>query len=121
MSKEIDGVQPCLDFAHLHARTGDGSQNSYDEWCRSLETYGKKLGKKALKNLSCHLSGIDYTEKGEQEHLPIEESDLDLDGILKALKDFECAGRILIESPAMEDDARLVQRQWAEISGENYG
>jgi deoxyribonuclease-4 len=28
MSQEIKGVVPCLDFAHLHARTGDGSRNS---------------------------------------------------------------------------------------------
>jgi deoxyribonuclease-4 len=121
MGREIDGVQPCIDFAHLHARTGDGRQNSYDEWCRSLEAYSKALGKRALKDLSCHLSGIDYTEKGEKEHLPIEESDLNLDAILKALKTFDCGGRILIESPDMEEDALMVQRRWAEISGEDYG
>lgn len=121
MSAAIDGVLPCVDFAHLHARFGDGSQNTYDEWCRSLERYGKTLGKKALKNLSCHLSGIEYTDKGEKEHLPLEESDLDLDAILRALKDFGCAGRILVESPweVMETDALLAQRRWAEISGED--
>jgi len=120
MSAKIDGVQPCIDFAHLHARPGDGSQNTYDEWCRSLELYGKKLGKNALKRLSAHLSGIEYGDKGEKNHLPLEESDLDLDAILKALKEFGCAGRILIESPAMEEDALLVQRRWAALSGENY-
>ena len=78
MSKAIDGVQPCLDFAHLHARPGDGTMNSYDEWAAALEAYGKALGEDALKTLSCHLSGIEYTEKGEQNHLPIEESDFDL-------------------------------------------
>lgn len=121
MSYEIEGVQPCVDFAHLHARTGDGTMNTYDEWCRALELYGKKLGKTALLNLSTHISGIDYTEKGEREHLPIEESDLDLDAILRALLELGCAGRILVESPAMEDDALLVQRRWAELSGEDYG
>jgi deoxyribonuclease-4 len=120
MSAELDNVQPCIDFAHLHARPGDGSQNTYDEWCRSLEAYGKKLGKKALKNLSAHLSGIEYGDKGEKNHLPLPESDLDLDAILKALQEFGCAGRILIESPAMEEDALLVQRRWAELSGEDY-
>jgi len=25
MSKSIEGVLPCLDFAHLHARPGDGT------------------------------------------------------------------------------------------------
>jgi deoxyribonuclease-4 len=120
MSAALDGVQPCIDFAHLHARPGDGSQNTYDEWRRSLELYGKKLGVKALKSLSTHLSGITYTGKGEKAHLPIGESDLDLDAILKALNEFGCKGRILIESPAMEEDAFLVQRRWAEISGESY-
>jgi deoxyribonuclease-4 len=118
MSKAIDGVQPCLDFAHLHARAGDGSVNSYDEWARMLEAYGKALGDKALKDLSCHLSGIEYTEKGEKNHLPIEESDFDLEALFKALKDFDCAGRILCESPVMEDDALIFQNTWMEISGE---
>ena len=30
MSKAIENVQPCLDFAHLHARPGDGSMNTHD-------------------------------------------------------------------------------------------
>jgi deoxyribonuclease-4 len=120
MSASIEGVQPCLDFAHLHARPGDGSMNTYDEWAHVLEAYGKKLGDKALKTLSCHLSGIEYSEKGEQNHLPLEESDFDLNALLNALKDFGCQGRILIEGPPMEDDALLVQRRWAEISGEIY-
>ncbi|MEN8241211.1 MAG: TIM barrel protein [Chloroflexota bacterium] len=118
MSKAIDGVQPCLDFAHLHARPGDGTVNSYDEWSRVLEAYGKALGDKALKNLSCHLSGIEYTEKGEKNHLPIKESDFDIKALFKALNDFHCAGRILCESPVMEDDALVFQQTWMEISGE---
>ncbi len=120
MSKAIEGVQPCIDFAHLHARPGDGSVNTYAEWAMILEAYGKALGDAGLKSLSTHISGIAYSEKGEREHLPLTESDLDLDAILRALKDFSCEGRILIESPAMEEDALLVQRRWAEISGESY-
>jgi deoxyribonuclease-4 len=119
MSRQIPGVQPCLDFAHLHARTGDGTMNTYDEWCQVLESYGDALGKDALKDLSCHLSGIDYTEKGEQNHLPIEESDFDLEALFKALHNFGAAGRLLCESPVMEEDALLFQKKWSEISGES--
>src|SRR3972149_6139347 len=32
LSRDIDGVLPCIDFAHLHARRGDGSFNSYAEF-----------------------------------------------------------------------------------------
>jgi deoxyribonuclease-4 len=119
MSKEIEGVQPCLDFAHLHARTGDGSMNSYSEWASVLDSYAKSLGDESLKSLHIHLSGIAYGPKGEKEHLPLKESDLDLTAILSALKDFNCQGRILIESPIMEDDALICQQAWHAISLED--
>lgn len=119
MSQEISGIKPCLDFAHLHARPGDGSMNTYDEWAKVLERYTKALGESALQNLHIHMSGIEYTSAGEREHLPLMESDLDLHAIFKALRDFKAGGRILCESPAMEDDALILKEQWCEISGES--
>ncbi|MBI3170306.1 MAG: TIM barrel protein [Chloroflexi bacterium] len=118
MSKAMDMVQPCIDFAHLHARPGDGSMNSYDEWSRLLEKYGKALGSKALKKLHIHLSGIEYGPKGEKNHLPLKEADLDLKALFKALHEFGCGGRILCESPIMEEDALNMQKAWMKVSGE---
>jgi deoxyribonuclease-4 len=112
MSRAMEGVAPCLDFAHLHARAGDGSVNTYDEWARALQAYGDALGDGALKELHIHLSGIEYGEKGEKEHLPLQESDLDLQALLRALKSFGCGGRILCESPVMEDDALYIKETW---------
>lgn len=117
MSKEINGVEPCLDFPHLHARTGDGRMNTYDEWMQILDLYQSFLGSEALSRTHIHLSGIAYGPKGEKEHLAIEESDLNLDGILKALKDSGCRGRILCESPVLEEDALLIKQKWQMIGG----
>ena len=117
MSEEIPGVLPCLDFAHLHARPGDGSMNTYDEWATVLEAYGKALGEDALKDLHLHLSGIEYTPKGEKNHLPLDEADFDLEALLWALHDFGCGGRILCESPVMEDDALVIRDAWEAIAG----
>ena len=119
MSLALKGVKPCLDVAHLHARAGDGSVNSYDEWAHVLEDYGNALGESALKDLHIHISGIEYGEKGEKEHLPLEESDLDFKAILRALNEFECQGRILCESPILEEDALLCKKTWCEISQED--
>jgi deoxyribonuclease-4 len=118
MSKAMDRVQPCLDFAHLHARPGDGTMNTYDEWSRLLDQYGKSLGERGLKNLHIHLSGIEYGPKGEKNHLPLAEADLDIEALFKALKEFGCAGRILCESPIMEEDALNMKRTWMKTSGE---
>ena len=118
MSKAIEGVQPCIDFAHLHARPGDGTMNSYDEWCTLLKTYQKALGKKSLKRLHIHLSGIEYGPKGEKNHLPVADSDLKLTALFKALKEFGAGGRILCESPIMEEDALNMKKAWMKISKE---
>jgi len=118
MSKAIEGVEPCIDFAHLHARPGDGTFNTYDEWAGLLKSYEKALGKKALKRLHIHLSGIEYGLKGEKKHLALGESDLKVNFLFQALKDFNCAGRILGESPIMEEDALNMKKAWMKISGE---
>lgn len=118
MSKAIEGVQPCIDFAHLHARPGDGTMNTYDEWSALLKTYQKALGKRALKRLHIHLSGIEYGPKGEKNHLSLAESDLKINFLFQALKDFACAGRILCESPIMEEDALNLKKAWMKVSGE---
>lgn len=117
MSK-IDGVEPCLDFAHLHARPGDGSINSTREWMEVLETYLKALGEESLKRLHCHISGIEYTEKGEQNHLIISESDFNLEALFQALLEVKAGGRMLCESPTLEEDALFVQQTWQKFSGE---
>jgi deoxyribonuclease IV len=114
MSEAIPGVEPCIDFAHLHARPGDGSINTYDEFSNILEVYGKALGNEALTRLHIHLSGIQYGEKGEKQHLRLEESDLNLDDLFKAMAAFKCQGRMLCESPVMEDDALLMKDRWGE-------
>ena len=118
MAKSIKGVEPCLDFAHLHARPGDGTMNTYKEWCALLEAYQKAVGKAALKRLHIHLSGIEYGPKGEKNHLKLAEADLDLKALFKALNEFGCAGRILCESPIMEEDALNMKKAWMKVSGE---
>lgn len=115
MSREIDGVRPCLDFAHLHARSGDGANNSADEWNAMLDLYVKYLGEESLSSLHIHLSGIEYTPRGEKNHVPLQESDLNFRDLFSVLIKKGCRGRILCESPVLEEDALLMQSIWKEI------
>jgi deoxyribonuclease-4 len=116
MAREIEGVRPCLDFAHLHARPGDGSLNSYAEWLAVLKQVKKTLGARGMKDLHIHLSGIAYGPKGEKMHLRLAEADLKYKELFKALAELKCAGRILSESPVMEDDAAVMQKAWRRIA-----
>ena len=85
---------------------------------RANKLYKKMLGKAAMQNLSCHLSGIAYTERGEKNHLTMAESDFNLEDLLRALKDMDCGGRILSESPILEQDALLYRETWVRLGGE---
>jgi deoxyribonuclease IV len=116
MSQAINGVEPCIDFAHLHARTGNGSMNSKKEWLIAINDYAQSLGEDALSRLHVHISGIEYGDKGERNHVPMKDSDFNLDALLEALLERNCSGRILCESPALEEDALLIKARWESLA-----
>ena len=113
LSEEVEQVLPCIDFSHLHARTG--KNNTYDEFREMLAYVEKKLGRLALNNMHIHLSGINYSEKGERNHLTLEESDMNYKDLLKVFKEFKIKGNVISESPNIEKDALLLKKLYKEI------
>ena len=113
LSAELDGVMPCVDIAHLHARAA-GAVNSFDEFHQLLGSYEEMLGAEALRKLHLHVAGIAYTDKGERNHLNLLDSDLDFSALLQALREFNCAGTLICESPNLEEDALLLRKTYLE-------
>ncbi|UCE40547.1 MAG: TIM barrel protein [Candidatus Aminicenantes bacterium] len=109
LCREVDGLEPCVDFSHIHAREGRGKANSYREFDRILRKIGRKLGKKALKNMHIHVSGAEYSDRGELKHLMLNESDFRYDEWVQALKDAGVEGMVICESPIQEHDAVLLK------------
>jgi len=104
---ELEGVAPCIDFAHWHARTG--GFNSYQEFASILQQVKERLGRAALDDMHIHVSGIAYGKKGEIKHLNLKESDFQYAELLQALKDHDAKGIVICESPNLEEDALLLQ------------
>ena len=113
LSTEVEGIAPCLDFAHWHARTG--RFNSYDEFAAILHQVEQKLGRQALDNIHIHISGVQYGRQGEIKHLNLKESDFHYIEFLKALKTLEVKGLVICESPDREGDALLLQQTYASL------
>ncbi len=114
LSQEVEQVLPCVDFAHLHARS-NGKINSYPEFVSVLEKLEKGIGRQALDNMHIHMSGIEYGEKGERNHLVLKESDMNYKELMRALKDFKCKGCVINESPNLEEDAGLMKKEYERI------
>jgi len=108
LSKEFEQVLPCVDFSHLHARSA-GEYNTYDEFSKVLEKMGNNIGQYALENFHGHLAGIEYTAKGEKQHLNLENSDMNYKDLIKAMKEFGVKGALVCESPNIEDDCKLLK------------
>jgi deoxyribonuclease-4 len=107
LCRDVDGLRPCFDFSHLHAR--ERSENSYRHFHHVLRKIEKKLGGKALEDMHIHIAGVLYGERGEIKHLDLRKSDFNFDAWLKALRDVDAAGMVICESPNLENDALMLK------------
>lgn len=111
LSSEIEGVLPCVDFSHLHAR-GRGGINTYEDFSSLLCAIEEKLGREALKRMHIHASGINYGKGGEKSHTRLHSSGFNYHAMLQALADFKAEGKLICESPALEVDALLLKERY---------
>lgn len=107
LCREVDGLLPCFDFSHLHAR--EAGENSYRLFSHILRKAEKKLGRAATSDMHIHIAGILYGERGEIKHLDLDKSDFNFGGLLKALQDAGAAGMVICESPNLETDALMLK------------
>lgn len=112
--KNHEHVKLCVDFSHIHARY-NGILKEYDDFAKIFEFIGEHLGEDALKDFHVHLSGIEYTAKGEKNHLPFEESDFNITECLRAFVKYDVKGCIICESPILEKDALLMKNIYENI------
>lgn len=108
LCRDIDGLQPCLDFSHLYAR--EGKVNSYLDFERVLNKVARKLGPRSLRNAHIHIAGIQFGDKGEIRHLNLEETEFRYDEWLEVLRDLGVEGLIICESPNLEGDAVMLKK-----------
>ena len=110
---EVDGVLPCIDFSHLHAVSG--KNNSFDEFATILSRIEEKMGRKGLDDMHIHVSGIQYSDKGEKNHLVFAESDFKYKELMQAFVEFDIKGMVICESPNLEDDALVLKRDFEKV------
>ena len=57
-----------------------------------------------------HISGIEYSPKGERRHTTLLESDINYHELVKSWKDYRIRGVVISESPNIEFDALLLKK-----------
>lgn len=109
LSQELEQVLPTVDFAHLTART-NGESNKYEHFESVLNTLETGLGREILDNMHIHISGIEYSQKGERRHTTLANSNINYEELIKSWKDYKIKGIVISESPNIEFDALLLKK-----------
>lgn len=109
LAEEMDDVLPCFDLAHQYSRTL-GQWNTKEEFRKLLNAIEKHLGKRGLHNMHIHMEGIEFTDKGERNHVDLKDCDFRWQDLLLVWKEFGIKGVVTCESPNIEKDALLMQK-----------
>ncbi|MEM3577837.1 MAG: TIM barrel protein [Candidatus Bathyarchaeia archaeon] len=106
LCEEVEQTQPVIDWAHLHARE-NGRFKTVDDFRRVIETVEDRLGKEAIKNMHCHFTKVEFTEKGEKCHHTLEEEGYgpDFAMLAKVIVEFDLKPVVISESPILDLDA----------------
>ncbi len=113
LTRSVDSCRPCMDFSHLYAR--DPEYNHKGKFTEVLTNLQKRLGKNALKNMHIHISGISSNSKGDLRHLDLNDSDFNWKELIETLKEFECRGYVICNSPNLEVDAKMLKEYYCNL------
>ena len=113
LTKCVGSVKPCMDFSHLYASTG--KYNTYEEMNEVLGQLKEELGANSLSNMHIHVSGISSNSKGDLKHLNLEKSKFNWKDMVRVLKDNNCSGYVISNSPNLEDDAIMLKEYYAAL------
>ncbi len=105
LCKNVKGILPVLNFAHVHAR-GFGlfkRPEDFDDVLSKLEkvTEGK--------HLHTHFSGVEHADGNELRYTPIKKGDLRFEPLAECLLDEDYDLTIVSSSPLLEHDAMYMK------------
>ncbi len=114
LSSRVKGIEPCIDWAHLYARTL-GKFNTRNEFRTAIKEYASALGDDSLNDMHMHVTGIVYTQKGEKHHEPLRESKFNYKDLLRTFREFDVKGVAVAETPVLEKDTLMLKRSYRQM------
>jgi len=104
--QEVEQTQLVIDWSHLHARDM-GRFRTVADFRTVVETVEHRLGIEAARDMHCHFTKIEFTDKGERRHHTLEEERYgpSFDMLAEIIAEFKLRPVIISESPLLDIDA----------------
>ena len=116
--EEIERTQLVIDWSHLHARDM-GRFSTAADFRGVVEEVERRLGTEAARNVHCHFTKIEFTERGERRHHTLDEKRFGPDFRLLAevIKEFKLRPAVICETPLLDVDAVKMRDILGEVLG----
>jgi deoxyribonuclease-4 len=104
--EEVEQTQLAIDWSHLHARH-QGRFRKVDDFRAVVEEVERRLGAEAARNMHCHFSKIEYTDKGERRHHVLDAARYgpDFEMLAEVIAEFKMRPVMICETPLLDVDA----------------
>jgi deoxyribonuclease-4 len=104
--EEVEQTQVVIDWGHLHARHR-GMFKKIDDFRAVIGEVEKRLGTQAVKDMHCHFTKIEFTEKGERRHHILDETKYgpDFQLLAEVIAEYNLRPVIICETPILDVDA----------------
>lgn len=121
--RNVDRCKPCIDWAHIYARSEGKRILSVDDVAKVLELVERELGREAVNPVHSHFSKIKYGRGGEREHVVLADP---LHGpewavVCRAYLELGYSAVTISESPILDKDAVLMRAVCEEIKLKSIG
>ena len=101
IAKEVNGCSVTVDWAHIYARNG-GEIN--------FKEIIDKVLKSKINHIHTHFSSINFSDKGERNHLTLDFKQPDYRDLVKEIKSRKIDITLISESPNLEEDAMKLKK-----------
>jgi deoxyribonuclease-4 len=121
--RRVKGLQPTIDFGHLHAAT-NGSLLAKEDFQRILDRAVAVLGPGVLAGMHIHFSPIEYTGAGEKRHRTTRDPGFGpaFQPLAEALLEAGASGTVVCESyDRQADDALVFQEIYRRAAAKTGG
>jgi len=110
LCERVDLTEPNVDWAHLHARER-GRFMTIDDVGKVMDQIEQTLGTDALRNLHCHYSHIEFTDKGERRHHNVDRTEYgpDFRFLARLIAERGLKPVIACETPNLDIDAQKLR------------
>ena len=114
--EEVEQTQLVIDWSHMHARR-QGRFRKVADFRAVVEEVERRLGTEAARDMHCHFSKIEYTDKGERRHHVLDEAGYgpDFEMLAEVMAEFKMRSVMICETPILDVDALKMRDTFRKI------